>query len=350
MMISNLAPSSNNAPGVRPSEQPSETMAVFLSPVPPAWIMVRNRANARSLIEGTNSVIFVKSSDHLEIGSLLLRLEKFLRFVKIEHTLFSLPLIFSGVFLAAKEPPSLTLLGLILTGAVGARTAALALNRIIDREIDRRNPRTAVRELPSGRMNIVEASVVLTVGIAVYLLSAYLISPFCLALSPLPLVVFSVYPYMKRFTAMAHFGVGLGLAMAPLGGWFAVQQSFENILPGALLSLFTLFWVTGFDIIYSTLDELFDREENLFSMTSRFGRKRALRISALLHFLAFSVLSLLFIFYIRAMAALPLLAMSGFLLFLEHRKAEDVELAFFKINAILGFVILGMIVIGIYFP
>jgi 4-hydroxybenzoate polyprenyltransferase len=280
----------------------------------------------------------------------LQRLQKFLRFVKIEHTLFSLPLIFSGAFLASKEPPTLLLLMLIFVAATGARTAALALNRIIDREIDRRNPRTAVRELPSGRMNVPEALVVLAIGIALYLGSAALISPFCLALSPLPLLIFTIYPYMKRFTALAHFGVGLGLAMAPLGGWFAVEKSFQNLLPGVLLSLFTLFWVTGFDIIYSTLDELFDREEQLFSFTSRYGRTKALRISAVLHFLAFGSLALLFILHIKAVAALPLLMLSGYLLYLEHKKAGDVELAFFKINAVLGFVILGMIVVGVYFP
>lgn len=278
------------------------------------------------------------------------QLQKFLRFVKIEHTLFSLPLIFSGVFLASKEPPTIVMLGLILTAATGARTAALALNRIIDREIDKRNPRTAVRELPSGRMNLPEALVVLAVGSGLYLGSAAMISPFCLALSPLPLFIFTVYPYMKRFTALAHFGVGLGLAMAPLGGWFAVQQSFENILPGILLSLFTLFWVTGFDIIYSTLDELFDRSENLHSFSSKYGRGKALRISALLHIAAFGTLALMFFLYIKALAAVPLLMVSGFLLYLEHKKAEDVELAFFKINAVLGFVILGMIVVGVYFP
>jgi len=241
-------------------------------------------------------------------------------------------------------------MALVLAAATGARTAALALNRLIDREIDKRNPRTAVREIPSGRMNVFEGGIVLLVGIALYLGAAALISPFCLMMSPLPLLVFAVYPYMKRFTVLAHFGVGLGLAMAPLGGWFAVQQSLANILPGALLSLFTLCWVTGFDIIYSTLDELFDRQEQLHSFTSRFGRRTALRISASLHILSFIALALLFILYIKALAALPLLLLSGFLLFLEHKKAEDVEMAFFKINAVLGFVILGMIVVGVYFP
>jgi 4-hydroxybenzoate polyprenyltransferase len=316
---------------------PSDPMAFFLAF--PAF-----------LIGVSICVILKKNLRPLREGILLQRLQKFLRFVKIEHTLFSLPLIFSGAFLASKGPPTLVLLVLILVAATGARTAALALNRIIDREIDRRNPRTAVRELPSGRMNVPEALVVLALGISLYLGSAALISPFCLALSPLPLLIFTIYPYMKRFTALAHFGVGLGLAMGPLGGWFAVEKSFENMLPGALLSLFTLFWVTGFDIIYSTLDELFDREEQLFSFTSRYGRTTALRISAILHLLAFGSLALLFILHIRAFAALPLLMLSGYLLYLEHKKAGDVEMAFFKINAVLGFVILSMIVVGVYFP
>jgi 4-hydroxybenzoate polyprenyltransferase len=278
------------------------------------------------------------------------RLKKFLNFVRIEHTLFSLPLIYSGAFLAAKAPPSIWLLGLILLAGAGARTVALTLNRIIDREIDRRNPRTSVRELPSGRMNLLEATTVLAIGVAVYLSSAALISLFCLFLSPLPLVIFALYPYMKRFTVFAHFGVGLGLAMAPLAGWFAIQQSFENVLPGLLLSLFTLCWVTGFDIIYSTLDEFFDREQNLYSFTARYGKKTALRISGFLHVAAFGILALLFLIYIRAVASLPFLMLSGFLLYLEHKKAEDVELAFFKINAVLGFVVLGMVLVGVYFP
>lgn len=278
------------------------------------------------------------------------RIQTFFNFVKIEHTLFSLPLIYSGAFLAAKEPPSFILLLLILTAATGARTAALALNRIIDREIDRRNPRTAVRELASGRMSVSEAMIVLGIGLALYLISAALISPFCLALSPLPLIVFTIYPYMKRFTVLAHFGAGLGLAMAPLGGWFAIQQSGENILPGMLLSLFTFFWVTGFDIIYATLDELFDREQNLYSFVSRYGRATALRISGVLHILSFLTLAFLFVVYIRGIAALPFLVLTGILLYFEHRKADDVELAFFRINAALGFVVLGMVVVGVYFP
>jgi 4-hydroxybenzoate polyprenyltransferase len=153
---------------------------------------------------------------------------------------------------------------------------------------------------------------------------------------------------MKRFTPLTHFGVGLGLAMAPLGGWFAVQQSFENIVPALLLSLFTFFWVAGFDIIYSTLDELFDREENLYSFSAVFGKQKALKISALIHLIAFAFLVVLFLVYLRALVALPFLLASGLLLYLEQKKADDVELAFFKINIVVGFTILGMVVAGVY--
>jgi len=279
----------------------------------------------------------------------LAKLKHFLSFIKIEHTLFSLPLIYSGVFLAAREVPGPSLLLLVLTAAVGARTAALALNRIIDREIDRRNPRTAQRELASGRLTMTEGSLILLAGIGLYLVSAAMISTFCLLLSPIPLLIFTAYPYMKRFTPLAHFGVGLGLAMAPLGGWFAVQQSFDNILPAVLLTLFTLLWVAGFDIIYSTLDELFDREESLYSFSARYGKMRALRISGFLHVAAFAVLVTLFALYVKAVGSFLFLLVSGFLLYLEHKKSSDVELAFFKINAIVGFAVLGMVISWVYF-
>ena len=277
-------------------------------------------------------------------------LKKFLNFVKIEHTLFSLPLIYGGAVLATRGFPSIKMLLLIFIGATGARTVALALNRIIDREIDKRNPRTAIRELPSGRMNVGEAVAILVVGLFLYFVAAYFIGEFCLIWSPLPLALFVFYPYMKRFTPLAHFGVGLGLAMAPLGGWVAIAQSLDTLMPGVWLGLFTMFWVTGFDIIYSTMDEAFDRSANLYSFPSRFGRDRALQISALLHLLAFVTLGIIFGKYVDSLAAMPLLLTAGILLYYEHKQAANVELAFFKINAVLGFVIFGMITIGVYYP
>jgi len=274
---------------------------------------------------------------------------KYFSFVKIEHTLFSLPLIFSGMLLASHgELPGIGIVLLVLAAATGARTVAFALNRIIDRHIDARNPRTAARDLPSGRMTLQEALGVTVAGLALYFGAAYFIAPFCLMMSPIPLAVFLIYPMMKRYTPLAHFGVGMGLAMGPLGGWFAVSPSFEHLLTPALLSVYTLLWVAGFDIIYATLDEEFDRKESLYSFPSRFGRGRALRYSGYLHLAAFAVLVVLFVHSVLSLLALPLLLLTGLLLYFEQKKAEDVELAFFKINAVAGFSVLAMVGVGVW--
>ena len=252
-------------------------------------------------------------------------------------------MIYSGVFLASREQPPVRLLVLVLTAAVGARIVAMTLNRIIDRAIDKRNPRTMHRELPSGVLSLAQGFGILAAGFALYLASAALISPFCLYLSPVPLIVFIVYPYLKRFTPLAHFGVGLGLAMGPLGGWFAVTGSLQHFDVAIILPLFNLFWATGFDIIYSTMDEHFDRAANLFSFPSRFGKETALKISAVLHLLAFLMLLLLLLHTTRALIAIPFLGLSGLLLYMEQKKSDDVELAFFKINIAVGFTIFFMI-------
>jgi 4-hydroxybenzoate polyprenyltransferase len=271
---------------------------------------------------------------------------KFFRFIKIEHTLFTLPLIYSGVLIGSREIPSAAILFLVLISATGARTCAFALNRIIDRDIDKRNPRTAMRELPSGAMTLREALGVLIVGGLLYFGSAALISSFCLLISPIPLIIFVVYPYMKRFTVLAHFGVGVGMSMAPLGGYFAASPSFENILPAILLCLFTVFWGAGFDIIYATLDEEFDRRERLYSFVSRLGKKKALTWSAIFHLVGFCCITLLFFTTIRTWYAVPFLLLTGILLWVEQWKAANVEVAFFRINAGLGFVVFAMIVTG----
>ena len=237
---------------------------------------------------------------------------------------------------------------LVLTAATGARTVAFALNRIIDRQLDARNPRTAGRDIPSGRMTLWEASWVMIAGLALYCGSAFSLSTFCLVMSPVPLAVFVVYPTMKRYTPLAHFGVGLGLAMGPLGGWFAVSPSFTRLEAPALLSLFTLFWVAGFDIIYATLDEEFDRKASLYSFPARFGRRTALRLSAAFHGAAILILAVLFWYSSFALLALPLLVLTGFLLTLEQMKAADVQLAFFRINAVAGFAVFAMVAVGVY--
>jgi 4-hydroxybenzoate polyprenyltransferase len=231
----------------------------------------------------------------------------------------------------------------MLGAGFGARTAAFALNRIIDRQIDARNPRTAGRELPKGKVSLLEAWGVFAAGLIIYIACAAAIAPICLWLSPIPLAVFVIYPYMKRFTPLAHLGVGLADAMAPLGGWIAVRQSFDGLAPGLWLGVFTFFWVAGFDVIYSTMDEKFDRSEGLHSLPARYGKQNALRISGIFHLLAFVSLAVLYYGWLRTPLALLCLLAIGALLYWEHSQSDDVDLAFFKINAVLGFGVLGFV-------
>jgi 4-hydroxybenzoate polyprenyltransferase len=279
------------------------------------------------------------------------RLRTWARFVRFEHTLFSLPLLFAGVFLGAGglDVP-LSLLGLVLIAGTGARTAALGLNRIIDRRIDAANPRTGTRELPSGAMSLAEARTLTLAGALVYAVAAWWISPLCLALAPVPLAVFVGYPYLKRWTPWCHLGVGLGLAMAPLGGWFAVRLGFEDIGPAILLALFTLAWVAGFDVIYATLDEEFDRGAGIRSLPARHGRATALRIARALHVVGYAALATLVWWRLAWLPALvPLLAV-GALLSWEHARARDIDLAFFRINVWVGFAAMATIAAGLWSP
>ena len=287
-------------------------------------------------------------------------MKKYFSFVKIEHTLFSLPVIYAGMALGylalikngevIPNTSSLWLIGIwILIAATGARTVGFAMNRIVDRHIDAKNPRTAIRDLPTGRMNIRQAYGVLVVGVVIYLLAAMQLNSLCLILSPIPLIVFCIYPFLKRFTIFSHFGVGLSLALGPLGGYFAVRPVMNStILPVVFLTLFTWLWVSGFDIIYSTSDEEFDKREGLFSFPSRFGKKRALRYSGIIHIVAFALLTgLYFSAFYGSIVVAVLLIVTGYLLYLEQKKADDVELAFFKINAVLGFIVFTFVIIGV---
>jgi len=277
-------------------------------------------------------------------------LKAYSNFIKFEHTLFSLPLIFAGAFLAAKGVPDIELLVLIILAGTGARTAALAINRIIDRRIDALNPRTQERELPSGKISLRNALVVTVLGLLLYFISAYLICDLVFYLSPVPLIVFILYPFLKRFTYLCHFGVGLALALAPLGGWIAVTCSFEGIFPAVVLSCFTFFWVSGFDIIYATLDEEFDKRQGVYSIVAFFGKDTALRISSFLHLAAYFCIAFLYFFLFKSIFAGLALIVIGFLLYLEHRKSEDVDFAFFRINILIGFAIFLFVLCGLYLP
>ncbi len=277
------------------------------------------------------------------------KLNSYGNFIKIEHTLFSFPIVLAGSFLAADGVPPPYLLILILTAAAGARTIAMGLNRLIDRRIDLANPRTRERELPSGKIQLREAYVITGFGLGLYFASCYLICSLVFYLSPVPLIVFIVYPYLKRITPYCHFGVGLALAFAPLGGWLAVTCSFDNIIPALILAIFTFFWVSGFDIIYATLDEEFDVKNRLYSMVSVYGKKKALAVSSLCHLLSFiSVVLIYFLIFKSVLSGIVMIAV-GVLLYLEYKKSSDIDLAFFKINILVGGAILLFVICGIYF-
>jgi 4-hydroxybenzoate polyprenyltransferase len=274
------------------------------------------------------------------------RVRTLLAFVKFEHTLFSLPLLLAGAMLGADGWPDAKTMLWILVAGTGARTLAMALNRIIDRRIDARNPRTAVRELPSAKMSVAQAWGVAAAGTALFYLAVANLPPICLRLSPVPLALFALYPFLKRWTPLAHFGVGAALAFGPLAAYAAVTG---RVLPFAavhLLSGFTWLWVAGFDVIYATLDEEFDRREGLRSLPAALGSRRALTVAAAVHAAAFVLLVAMATRYLAGPFVLPLVAAVGALLVAEHVLARKVDLAFFRINAWLGFAVLALVALG----
>ena len=280
------------------------------------------------------------------------RLRIYASFVRFEHTLFSLPLVLAGVFSVAGPAMSAGRWVLVAVAAVGARTAAMALNRLIDRHIDALNPRTRQRELPAGRMRTVEAVALLVVGGGVYLGACWQLGPWFLRVAAIPLLVFAGYPYLKRFTSFCHFGVGLALALAPLAGYAAAHPDLADPVPALWLAAFALLWVSGFDIIYATLDEDFDRLHRLHSMVAWLGRPPALRVAAVLHAAAFACLIPLAGAILTSaprvtggamIGVVAALTAAGVLLYLEQRWAEDVDLAFFRVNVFVGFAVLAVV-------
>ena len=269
-----------------------------------------------------------------------LKLKEYADFVKIEHTLFALPFAYLGAYIAGKGWFGLRLFILISLAFTGMRTVAMTLNRIIDREIDALNPRTANRHLPSGRMSLREAYTILITSLVIYEVSAYLINKTAFLISPIPPILSYIYPYLKRFTCMCHYVLGSILAFAPLGGWIAVRDSVEFDLIVLMLSLSVIFWVAGFDMIYALQDLEFDKRYGLHSVGAHFGMNVALTLSTLNHTIFFILLMISMILWnIKTLIGAALI---GSLLIYEHIKARrgNIETAFFKINAIISSLLL----------
>jgi 4-hydroxybenzoate polyprenyltransferase len=221
-------------------------------------------------------------------------IQKILRFTKVEHTAFSLPLLFTGAWMGAGGHwPQTRILVLIVAAAVGARIFGMSCNRIFDRQIDAHNPRTAGRELPSGNMNLNTALAVALSGLLLYLAACVALGRWCLYLAPLPLIPLLTYSLLKRFTALCHFGIGLCLALAPLGAFTAAAGHPYFTSEILLFSGYVFFWLSGADIIYALMDVQSDRSNGIHSIPASLGVKGAQVISAAAHLAALILLAVL---------------------------------------------------------
>jgi 4-hydroxybenzoate polyprenyltransferase len=213
--------------------------------------------------------------------------KNYLSLIKFSHTIFAMPFAMIGFFLGYKELTNVVVeelsikFILVLICMITARSAAMAFNRYLDRSFDAKNPRTAVREIPAGIISPKNALFFTILSCALFIITCAFINKACLLLSPVALFVVLFYSYTKRFTALCHLVLGVGLSLAPIGAYIAVTGVFA-LLP-ILFSLTVLFWVSGFDIIYALQDEDFDRSQQLHSIPAALGKKNALRVSELLH-------------------------------------------------------------------
>ena len=267
--------------------------------------------------------------------TLYARVKVFLEMIKFSHTIFALPFAFTGALLAAEGLPTLSQAGWIVLAMVGARTAAMGLNRVIDADIDGRNPRTSGRAIPAGLLGRGAVLFFILLSVLLLLFAARALNPLCLYLSPVALFFILLYSYCKRFTALAHVVLGICLAGAPLGAWIAIRGSAD--LPAYLLALAVLFWVAGFDILYALQDMDFDRQTGLHSIPARLGVGGSLRISRIFHVLSCLLLAALYVtmglgpFFLAG-----LVATCGMLLYEHHLlrggNLDCLDAAFFNMN------------------
>ena len=247
------------------------------------------------------------------------------------HTLFAFPFALVGAFMAARGLPDLRQLFWICLAVLGARNGANGLNRLVDKEIDAKNPRTKDRHLPVGLIKRKEAILLVLACFAILVIATYMIKPFFVLLLPIPMLLFVVYSYTKRFTWLCHLILGAAVAGAPVGAWIAVAGTLE--LPALILGTAVALWVAGFDVIYGTLDVEFDRKEALFSIPAVFGIPRALQISTGMHVLSIAFLCSLYGFLpLGYLYLVGLLAVTSLLVY-EHLIVSPTQLGQVKIAA-----------------
>lgn len=289
-------------------------------------------------------VLFVAPQDTVlnSFKKKLKDLRLFLEMIKFEHTIFALPFAYTGAFLAGRGEVSWVKLFLIMVAMTTARTAGMGLNRLIDKEIDFANPRTATRALPAGLLGSRTVWKMVAVSLMIFIASCAALNKLCLLLSPVALFILFLYSYLKRYTWLCHFGLGLLLACAPIGGWIAVAGHFSWI--PIVLGSAMIFWLAGFDILYACLDVDFDRKFGIHSIPERFGITKALWLSAFFHLITFIFLAMTGILAGLGWPYHIGLILIGLLLIYEHLLVTPGDLsrinrAFFQANAVISLLV-----------
>lgn len=267
----------------------------------------------------------------------------FLEMIKFSHTIFALPFALTGALLAAGGFPRPRQLFWIVLAMAGARTAAMAMNRLIDAEIDARNPRTAGRAIPAGLLGGGTTLFFIVISTALMLFAAAMLNPLCLKLSPIALFFLILYSYCKRFTSLAHVVLGICLAAAPIGAWVAIRGTIEA--PALVLGGVVLFWVAGFDILYALQDREFDQAAGLHSIPVLLGVNGSLWTARIFHLIMMGLLvGLFWLMQLGSMFMIGILVVAGMLLY-EHWLLKDgnldkLDAAFFNMNGYISIAIL----------
>jgi len=276
--------------------------------------------------------------------AVLQKITIFMEMIKFSHTIFALPFALSGALLAIRGLPSVSQLLFIILAMVGARTAAMAMNRLIDADIDAQNPRTATRAIPAGLLSKGAVFGAIVLSVALLLWSAAMLNPLCLKLSPIALGFLVLYSYCKRFTALAHIVLGICLAAAPIGAWVALTGRIE--LPAIVLGLIVLFWVSAFDMLYALQDLEYDRSVGLHSIPVALGVDGSLWLSRLFHLITVGLLLWLIIlmglgiwFWIGTAAMTAMLLYEHWLL--RGGDLTKLDAAFFTMNGYISLTFLA---------
>ena len=283
-------------------------------------------------------------SDTIPGDRMIRKIIVFMEMIKFSHTIFALPFALTGALLAARGIPTLEQMLWIVLAMIGARTAAMGLNRLIDAGIDARNPRTVGRAIPAGLIGKGTTLIFIVLSLILLLVAAASLNPLCLKLSPVAIFFLVLYSYCKRFTSLAHVVLGVCLGGAPLGAWLAIRGSIDA--PAVILGLAVLCWVTGFDILYALQDLEFDRQAGLHSIPARLGVAGSLWTARIFHLVMLALLvGLCILLRLGGFFMLGILA-SAAILFYEHWLLRDgnldkLDAAFFTMNSYISIIILA---------